>query len=73
LGPRSFEANSRVSCGELKNAATGETEGGTTLTEAPYRPARAILRKPAIQGPHSLRMQTVASQNKGKIPPISLE
>jgi len=37
--------------GELKDAATEETEGATTLTMATYRPARAILENPDT-GPH---------------------
>ena len=36
---------------ELKDAATEETEGATTLTVATYRPARAILKDPDT-GPH---------------------
>jgi hypothetical protein len=39
--------------GELKDAATEETEGATTLTVATYRPAREILKNPDT-GPHSL-------------------
>ena len=38
--------------GELKDAATEETEGATPLTVATYRPARAILKNPDA-GPHS--------------------